>query len=126
MLRTAQAVRYAKHNINSMFSDEKLYHDVMFSIGSGAGEKHDIDITSQFSLLPDAHIDETAVDALADLGDASSAFTPKPHAEKNSSSSSSLAEEQFFDDSMQVPDPPIESMPAGPPPGSPPAPGIPQ
>ena len=27
---------------------------------------------------------------------------------------------------MQVPDPPIESMPAGPPPGSPPAPGIPQ
>ena len=36
--------------------NEKLYHAVMFSLGTGAAEKLDVDITSEFALLPDAPI----------------------------------------------------------------------
>ena len=56
MLQAARAMQYSRHKINSMFTDEKLYHDVMFSLGTGAAEKFDIDITSEFALLPDALI----------------------------------------------------------------------
>ena len=52
MLQTARAVQFSKHKMNNLFMNEKLYHDVMFSLGTGAAEKLDVDITSEFALLP--------------------------------------------------------------------------
>ena len=64
-----------------MFTDENLYHDVMFSLGTGAAEKFDIDITSEFALLPDALLhSEQSLTNLDDLGHATNAHTPKPSA----------------------------------------------
>ena len=52
MLQAARAMQFSKQKISNMFTDEKLYHDVMFSLGTGAAMKFDIDITSEFALLP--------------------------------------------------------------------------
>ncbi len=82
----------------------------MFSIGDGAGTKFNVDITSEFALLPDASIRyEPAADALADLGHASSAYTPRPHAAPIDPSCDPA---EFLDESMhdaevsEAPEPP--------------------
>ncbi len=109
MLRAAEAMRHSKQNINSMMTDENFYHDVMFEIGTGAGAKSDVDITSQFSLLPDAHIQSEAVlNCLDDLGHATNANTPRPHARERLASF-------FSPHSMDIDDPPVEPMPTAPP-----------
>ena len=107
-----------------MITDEKLYHDVMFSIGCGAGERFDIDVTSEFSLLPDAAIhSESVINCLDDFGHATNAHTPRPHAVEKLSSSQASADENFYDHNMGSIDPPDGPMPTAPP-GRPPVPGI--
>ena len=111
MLKTAQAVRYAKHPISNIADNEELYHDVMFSIGDGAGTKFNVDIQSEFALLPNASIQsEPVADALADLGHASSAFTPRPHAAPIDPSCDPA---EFFDESMHDAEVPDASEPPG-------------
>ena len=52
MFQTARAMKFSKHKINDLLMDEKIYHDLMFSLGTGAAIKLDVDITSEFELLP--------------------------------------------------------------------------
>ena len=81
--------------------NEKLYHDVMFFLGTGAAEKLDVDITPEFALLPDApiHADQS-LNSLDDLGHASNALTPKPHATQEPPSGQAVSDEAFVDGSV--------------------------
>ena len=65
---------------------EKLYYDLMFSLGTGAAVKLDIDITSEFALLPDVplSVDQT-LNIIKNLGHSSQSSTPIPTAQANSS-----------------------------------------
>ena len=106
--------------------DEKLYHDVMFSLGTGAADKLDIDITSEFALLPDAPIHaEQSLNNLDHLGHVSTALTPKPHATQEPPSGQAISDEAFFDGSVgdlevsRNHDAPMpEAMPPSVPPGA--------
>ena len=92
----------------------------MFSLGTGAAEKLDIDITSEFALLPDARIhSEQSLNNLDDLGHATNAHTPKPHATQESSSRQAISDEVFFDGSVGDRDAPQpEAMPPSVPAGA--------
>ena len=82
----------------------------MFSIGTGAGTKFNVDIQSNVALLPDAQIQSGPVaDALADLGHASSAFTPRPHAAHVDIPDVIPVHEQHEESEPDVPDPTLSA-----------------
>ena len=53
MFRVARALKFAKHKMNDLVLNEKTL-DLKFSLGSRAALKHDVDISLEFALLPDA------------------------------------------------------------------------
>ena len=73
----------------------------MFSLGTGAAEKLNVDITPEFALLPDApiHADQS-LNNIDDLGHASNALTPIPTATQAPPSGQAMSDEAFFDGSV--------------------------
>ncbi len=71
----------------------------MFSLGSGAAIKLDIDISSEFALLPDAPIQvDQSLNHINDLGHATHSATPIPPDARETSSEAAIADETFFDE----------------------------
>ena len=71
----------------------------MFSLGTGAAIKLDVDISSEFELLPGATIKiDQSMDDINDLGHASHSATPIPTDNREKSSEAVMAEESFFDE----------------------------
>ena len=71
----------------------------MFSLGSGAAIKLDIDISSKFALLPDAPIQvDQSLHNINDLGHATHSATPTPTDAREKSSEAAIADETFFDE----------------------------
>ena len=72
------------------------------SLGSGAALKHDVDISSEFALLPDARISHShSLNNIDDLGHPSNSATPAPLTDdrevKKASAEAEAAEEFFVD-----------------------------
>ena len=77
----------------------KKYHDLIFSLGTGAAIKLDVDITSEFELLPGTTIKiHQSIDDINDLGHASHSATPIPTDNREKASKAVIAEETFFDE----------------------------
>ena len=70
----------------------------MFSLGTGAAVKLDIDITSEFALLPDAplSVDQT-LNNINNLGHSSHSSTPIPTGAWEKPSDQAMSDEAFFD-----------------------------
>ena len=99
MFHTARAMKFAKHKVNELAMSEQIYHDLMFSLGTGAAIKHSVDITSEFELLPGATIKiDQSMDDINDLGHASHSATPVPTDNREKASKAVIAEETFFDE----------------------------
>ena len=71
----------------------------MFSVGTGAAIKLELDISSEFELLPGATIKiDQSINDINDLGHASHSATPIPTDNREKSSEAARAEETFFDE----------------------------
>ena len=69
----------------------------MFSLGTGAAIKLDVDITSEFELLPGTTIKiDQSIDDINDLGHASHSATPVPTDNREKASKAVIAEETVF------------------------------
>ncbi len=94
MFQVARAMKLSKHKMNNVFLNEKLYHDLMLSLGTGAAEKLDIDITSEFALLPDAPIIvDQSLNDIDDLGHSSHSSTAIPTAAREKPSDQAMSDE---------------------------------
>ena len=105
MAANARAMKFAKHKMNELLMNEKLYYDLMFSLGTGAAVKHSVDITSEFELLPGSTIkNDQSFEDINDLGHASHTATPIPTDNHKRAFKAIAAEEPLFDELAKTDD----------------------